>query len=73
MLSTELPPYRYDLIFPLQRSHSNPGCLQAFQCRKELFQNSFLLCFVNNWNMSNSSIRYAESHSLFRKIAIGIY
>ena len=64
MLSTKLPPYLYDLTPPLQRSHHNPGCLKAFQCRTEPYQNSFLPYSVNKLD---PSMRCAESHSLFQK------
>ena len=56
ILSAELPPpllppsNLYDLTPPLQRSHRNPGCLKALQCRTERFQNLFSPYSVNNWN-----------------------
>ena len=67
ILSTKLPPYLCNLTPPLQRSHRNPGCLKALQCRAELFQNSFLPYSVNNWNKLDPSIRCAESHSMYQK------
>ena len=66
-MSTKLPPYLFDLTPSLQRSHRNQGCLTAFQCRTELFQNLFWPCFVNKWKKLDPSIRCIESHSLFRK------
>ena len=47
IVSTKFPPYLYDLIPPLQRSHRYPGCFKTFRCRTELFRNSFLPFTVN--------------------------
>ena len=33
IISTNLPPYLYELISPLQRSHRYPGCFQTFRYR----------------------------------------
>ena len=52
IISTKLPPYLYELIPPLQRSHRYPGCFQTFRCRTTFFQNLFLpLSLLNgiNW------------------------
>ena len=42
IISTNLPPYLYELILPLQRLHRYPGCFQTLRCRTTFFQNSFL-------------------------------
>ena len=73
ILSTKLPPYLYELTPPLEWSHDNPDCLKAFQCRTELFQNSFLPYSVNNGNKLDPSVRCAKSRSLFQKKNIYIY
>ena len=33
IISTKLPPYLYELIPSLQRSHRYPSCFQTFRCR----------------------------------------
>ena len=58
IISTKLPPYLYDLIPPLQRSHRYPGCFKTLRCRTELFRNSFLL---------DSDIKNSDSYEMFRK------
>ena len=51
ILPAELPSSNlHDSTPPLQRSHRNPGCLKALQCRTERFQNFFSPYSVNNWN-----------------------
>ena len=42
IISTKLPPYLYELIPPLQRSHRYPSYFQTFRCRTTFFRNSFL-------------------------------
>ena len=41
IISTKLPPYLYELIPPLQRSHQYPEFFQTLRCRTTLFENSF--------------------------------
>ena len=67
IISTKLPPYLYDLILPLQRSHRYPGCFKTSRCRTELFRNSFLPFTVNEWNKLNSDIKNSDSYEMFRK------
>ena len=42
IISTKLPPYFYELIPSLQRSHRYSSCFQTFRCRTTFLQNSFL-------------------------------
>ena len=53
IISTKLPPYLYELVPPLQRSHRYPGCFQTLRCKTTLFQNSFLTVYPlpkeRNW------------------------
>ena len=67
IISTKLPPYLYQLIPPLQRSHQYPGCFQTFRCRTTFFQNSFLPFAITEWNKLDSDIKNIDSHALFRK------
>ena len=45
IVSTKFPPYLYDLIPPLQRSHRYPACFETLRCRTELFRNSFFTVY----------------------------
>ena len=67
IISTRLPPYLYDLIPPLQRSHRYPGCFKTLRCRTELFRNSFLPFTINEWNKLDSDIKNSDSYEMFRK------
>ena len=67
IISTKLPPYLYELIPPLQRSHRYPGCFQAFRCRTTFFQNSFLPFTITEWNNLDSDGKNIDSHAIFRK------
>ena len=67
IVSTKLPPYLYDLIPPLQRSHRYPGCFKTLRCRTELLRNSFLPFTVNEWNNLDSEIKNSDSYEMFRK------
>ena len=67
IISTKLPPYLYDLIPPLQKSHRYPGCFKTLRCRTELFRNSFLSFTVNEWNKLDSDIKNSDSYEMFRK------
>ena len=67
IISTKLPPYLYELIPPLQKSHRYPSCFQTFHCRTTFFQNSFLSFAITEWNKSNSDIKKIDSHAIFRK------
>ena len=64
---TRLPPYLYDLIPSLQRSHRYPGCFQTLRCRTTFFQNSFLPFTITEWNKLDSDIKNIDSHAMFRK------
>ena len=57
VISTKSPPYLYELIPPLQRSHHYPGCFKTLRCRTELFRNFFLPFTVNEWNKLDSDIK----------------
>ena len=67
IISTKSPPYLYELIPLLQRSHRYPGCFKTLRCRTELFQKSFLPFTVNEWNKLNSDIKSSDSYATFRK------
>ena len=57
IISTKLPPYLYDLIPSLQRSHRYLGCFKTLRYRTELFRNSLLPFIVNEWNKLDSDIK----------------
>ena len=67
IILTKLPPYLYELIPPLQRSHHYPGCFKTLCCRTELFRNSFLPFTVNKWNKLDSDIKNSDYYVIFRK------
>ena len=67
IIPTKLPPYLYDLIPPLQRSHRYRGCFQTFHCRTTFFQNLFLPFAITKWNKLYSDIKNIDSHAMFRK------
>ena len=67
IVSTKFPPYLYDLIPPLQRSHRYPGYFKMLRCTTELFRNSFLPFTVNEWNKLDSDIKNNDSYEMFRK------
>ena len=67
IISTKLPPYLYELIPRLQRSHRYPSCFQTFHCRTTFFQNSFLPFAITEWNQLDSDIKNIDSHVMFRK------
>ena len=67
IISTRLPPYLYELIPPLQRSHWYLRCFQTFCCRTTFFQNLFLPFTVTEWNKFNSDIKTIDSHAMFHK------
>ena len=62
--STKFPPYLYDLIPLLQRSHHCPGCFKTLRWRTELFRNSFLPFTVNEWNKLDSDIKNSDSYEM---------
>ena len=67
IISTKLPPYLYELIPPLQRSHRYPSCFQGFRCRTTFFQNSFLPFAITEWDKLDSDIKNTDSQAMFRK------
>ena len=67
IILTKLPPYLYELIPPLQRSHRYSGCFQTFRCRTTFFQNWFLPFTITEWNKLDSDIKNIHSHAMFRK------
>ena len=66
IISSKLPPYLYELIPPLQRSHRYPGCFQTF-CRTTFFLNSLLLFTITEWNKLDSDIKNIDSHAMFHR------
>ena len=66
-ISTKLPPYLYELIPSLQRSHRYPGCFQTLRCRTTLFQNLFLLFTITEWNKLDTDFKNIDSHAVFCK------
>ena len=67
IISTKLPPYLYELIPLLQRSHRYPGCFQIYLCKTIFFQNSFLPFTLTEWNKLDSDVKNIDSHAMFRK------
>ena len=67
IISTKLPPYLYELIPPLQKSHRYPGCFQTLHCRSTLFQNLFLPFTITEWNKLDTDIKNIDSYAMFRK------
>ena len=67
IISTKSPPYVYEIIPPLHRSHRYPGCFKTLRCRTELFRNSFLPFTVNEWNKLDSDIKNSNSYAIFHK------
>ena len=67
IISTKLPPYLYEFIPHLQRSHQYPGCFQTLLCRTTLYQNSFLPFTITVWNKLDTNIKNIDSHAMFRK------
>ena len=56
VISTKLPPYLYELIPSLQRSHRYPGCFKTLHCRTKNFRNLFLPFTLTEWNKLDSEI-----------------
>ena len=67
IISTKSPPYFYEIIPPLHRSHRYPGCFKTLRCRTELFRNSFLPFTDNEWNKLDSDIKNSNSYAIFHK------
>ena len=67
IISIESLPYLYDPIPAFQRSHRYHGCFKTLHCRNELFQNSFLLFTVNEWNKLDYNIKNSDSYAISRK------
>ena len=65
--STKIPPYLSEILPLLQRSQRNPECFKPLRCSTELFQNSFLLFTISEWNKLNLDVRNSDTYSLFRK------
>ena len=70
IISTKLPPYLYEIIPPLQRSHRYPGCFQTLPCRTALLENSFLPFTITEWNKLGTDIKNTDSLAMFRKILL---
>ena len=69
---TKFPPYLYELIPPLQRSHRYRGCLKTLGCRTELFHNLFLQFSVNKCNKLDSDIKNSDSYAFFCKMLLAL-
>ena len=67
IILTKSPPYLYELIPPLQRSHRYPGCFKTLLFRSELFRNSLLPFPINEWNKLDSDIENSECYAIFHK------
>ena len=67
IVPTKFPPYLYDLIPPLQRSHRYPSCFKTLRCWTEFLRNSFIPFTVNEWNKLDSDIKNSDSYEMFRK------
>ena len=67
IISTELPHYLHEIVPTLQRSHCNPGSFKPIQFRNKLFQNSFFLSTISEWNKFDPDIKNVDSYSSFRK------
>ena len=67
IFSSNLPPYLYEIIPPLQSSHQYSGCFQTLCCRTTLFQNLFLPFTVKEWNKLDSDVKNIDSHAIFGK------
>ena len=67
IMSTKLPPFLYELIPPLQRSHRYPGCFKTLHCRTDPFRNSFLQFTVNEWTELDADIKNSDSYGIIRK------
>ena len=65
IISTKSPPYLYELIPALQRSHRYPGCFKILRCRTEHFCSLFLLFTVNEWKKLASDIKNSDSYTIF--------
>ena len=67
IISTKLPPYLYEIIPPLQRSHQYPGSFQTLSYGTTLFQNLFLLFTITEWNKLDFDIKNTDFHAMLRK------
>ena len=47
---SKVPKYIHSLIPSMRTSARQPNTFTSFYCRTEYFQNSFLPCFVKEWN-----------------------
>ena len=56
IIFAKLPPYLYELIPPLQRSHRYAGCFQTLTSSTTFFQNLLLLFTITEWNKLDSDI-----------------
>ena len=57
IISTKSPPFLYELMPSLQKSHRYPGGFKTLRWRTEFFRDSFLPFFVNEWNKLDSDIK----------------
>ena len=64
IILTNLPPYLYELIPPLQRSHWYLRCFQTLCCRTTVSQILFLPFTITEWNKLDSHIKNIDSQRL---------
>ena len=50
VFQSKVPKYIHSLIPSMRTSARQPNTFTSFYCRTEYFQNSFLPCFVKEWN-----------------------
>ena len=67
IISTKLPPYLYELIPPLERSHRYSDCFQTLHCRTTFFLNSLLPFTITEWNKLDTIIKNIDSHAILCK------
>ena len=66
-ISTKVPPYLYELIPPIQRSHRYPSCFQTFRCKTTFFQSSCLPFAITESNKLDSDIKNINSQAMLHK------
>ena len=67
IISSKLPPYLYEIISLLRKSHRYPSCFQALRYRAVFFQNSFLPFTITEWIKFDSGVKDIDSRAMFCK------
>ena len=68
IVSTKMPPCLYEILPPLQRSESDPGCFKPFNMSNWTLSKFFLNTFtISEWNKLNPDARNFETYLLIRK------